>query len=411
MLAAACRPSQTSVLESGLSAFVPSDACAVLYCKDASSAQELLFEPGDDLSKIKLNSLKHKEMLLSCHYYGEMEVLLLLRLDSSSRGLSKASAEIVEQVNSLGLESLLMDDVLLVSKSASLISSARRHVAEGTSIKDVPAVNEAFALGKKDSSFYAVVRNDALRYIFPKERKFLGELFERAQLLKYFESFSSYFLLSLDSVSPVLGGEYLNFSVNPLVADSLRQYAAYADKLPLRTRQLDKYIPSGCKTYLYESVGADDEYFKNRNSWLDANGQLKNSDRLSKSYRRAIGDHPQNWARSLGIDEIAKISSRGQQMLALHCCNKPDSIPEYMGGLPALLYGREFALKDESSLVIDGENLLIGSEQSLEYFLGARASKLPQQFPGKESKAMLMYGRLLLDWGKEGIKMTVYKTY
>ena len=412
MLAASCRSSQSSVLESGLSAYVPSDACAVFYCNNASSAQELIFGPEEAMAKLDLTGLKHKEMLVSCHYYGEMEALLLLQLDKSSKGqLSKASAALMEEAASLGLQSLQLDDVLLLSESASLLSSASRHVSENASIKDVPAVQQALALGKKDAPFYAVVRNSSLRYIFPKEKKFLANLIDRPRLLSYFDAFSSYLFISLDAVEPVIGGEYVKFSIQPLVTDSLRQYSAFVEQLPLKERALDKYIVSGCESFMYESVGSDEDYFAKRKQWLDANSLLKSFEKSSRTVRKELGKSPKEWARSLGIDQIAKIKSRGQSILALHCSNRPDSLPLHKKGLAALLYGQEFALKDESSLAMDGQNLLIGQAEAVDYFLKAKSSRLPAQFPGKESKALLLNGRLLMDWGKEGIKMTVYKPY
>ena len=391
--------------------FDPSDADP-LYCCIPSNAVALVRFPSlsDALGSIaearpalgaklsasleggELGRLGREPLAVSLHYVKSIVPLYVLGAgESDDRDYDADIQKIKDIFASAGLKAEECDcsriisvtprlknrRVILASPSESIINSALRHIESGSSIYDAAGFPEAAArLGSKGQFLVSA----------PDADKLLPELLTRETFRPYLKTVSSFcgwagfetdFTRGDFSLSGLVCSSGATDGVNvlsSLKASSCKAFSAapsstlFLLSLPLKS--------------LSASLEAYDLY-------LEMNMKLSDVKAERKAAGARAGVSPKEWITSLGAEEIGRLSfCSGGKALSVNLLRGSkikgaDSLSAYpAAGLLASLFGKTFALEDESVFSVwDGEWIVSGSPEAvgaysaaMEYSLSAKLS-------------------------------------
>ena len=402
-------PRKTSDVEyyENMLRFVPSDACAVICSEKALEAQELIFDPLSAYSNIDFGRFQNKKMLVSFHYYGSVTPMLVIPVGKQSGRNAENTLDLINQAKGIGLNTEIIDNTLLISESATLLSSAERHVNLNASILDLKLVQNLIEEKNGKANSLILLRNDAIAYFLEKD--FLRKYFDRKQISRFLSSFCEWTALTLRNVEYLSGGETLSFEVHPLISDEFSQFAAFEDSLPYGDCSYAGKLPRGTSFFMWQMIDSPQYYFSQRKILLDSRGQLHNYNLALLKQKEALKESPELWAQRIGIKEVAKIVYKGEELLLLRWDKQEEFT--YAPKTAAVLFGTGFSLKDESCVQTRGEWAIIGSESAVRSFSRASASKRVRHFQDKNVRAVLWADDLCFSWTKSGLLYEVYKPY
>ena len=271
--------------------------------------------------------------------------------------------------------------IILASPSESIINSALRHIESGSSIYDAAGFPEAAArLGSKGQFLVSA----------PDADKLLPELLTRETFRPYLKTVSSFcgwagfetdFTRGDFSISGLVCSSGATDGVNvlsSLKASSCKAFSAapsstlFLLSLPLKS--------------LSASLEAYDLY-------LEMNMKLSDVKAERKAAGARAGVSPKEWITSLGAEEIGRLSfCSGGKTLSVNLLRgskvkATDSLSAYpAAGLLASLFGKTFALEDESVFTVwDGEWIVSGSPEAV----GAYRAEMDRSLSAKLSDAGL----------------------
>lgn len=387
--------------------FVPSDACAVVCSSNAQDAQELLFEPLSPYSSLDLRHFHNKKILVSYHYFGNISPMVVIPVGKQSGKNADRTLGLISQAREMGLNTEVIDNTLLISESASLLSAAERHVALNASILDLESLKEVMTENKLAGESLVLLRNDAISYFL--EQDFLSKYFTKKQMRSFLSNFCEWTALTLQEVEFLGGGEKISFEVYPLISDEFSQFAAFENSLPCGDCSYAGKLPRGTSFFMWQMLDSPQYYFSQRRILLDSRGLLNNYNIALVKHKEALKESPELWAQRIGIKEVAKIVYKGEELL-LFRRDKQEEFT-YAPKTAAVLFGSGFAIKDETCVVTQGEWALVGSEAGVRSFQRATPSRRVRHFKDKNVRAVLWAEDLCFSWTKSGLSFEVYKPY
>ncbi|MGN0195578.1 MAG: hypothetical protein ACI4AE_03885 [Candidatus Cryptobacteroides sp.] len=330
-----------------LLAAVPSDAAMIMTFGSLRSAREVLTDStkvfsalsgGIDrmLAKAGKNSCDGGSAVVSMHYSGSIVPLVVVRTDGKTKsagGDGSAAAidttagmkALLAAASSMKMSADLVDCsltdnpslrkgvLMLISPSASLVSSSRRHIENNSSVLDKAYFPETAAqLGGKEA---LIVSHDYAS-------KLLGSLSRRpytshATFLAKTARWTGLSVKSISDDSVVLEGK----AVCPPQETQLF-LNLYSSAQPGEIR-FPEIAPSDAYFAVSQGTSRISSFFQARRDWLDANGRLEKYNGLLASLKRNVPDStlridPETWAQRLDIKEIALVeipSDKGRQRL------------------------------------------------------------------------------------------------
>ena len=271
--------------------------------------------------------------------------------------------------------------VILASPSESIINSALRHIESGSSIYDAAGFPEAAArLGSKGQFLVSA----------PDADKLLPELLTRETFRPYLKTVSSFCGWAGFETDFSRG----DFSISGLVCSSgatdgvnvLSSLKASSCKAFSAAPSSTLFLLSLPMKSLSASLEAYDLY-------LEMNMKLSDVKAERKAAGARAGVSPKEWITSLGAEEIGRLSfCRGGKTLSVNLLRgskvkATDSLSAYpAAGLLASLFGKTFALEDESVFSVwDGEWIVSGSLEAV----GAYRAEMDRSLSAKLSDAGL----------------------
>lgn len=416
LLASCSRPEAES---NPLLDYIPSDASALLCSDRLDVALETVFEPDHIFRELTLGKLADEPAVLSFHYSGTLVPMLAVAAGRPSETPPQAIANLVSDAESLGLQTIYIPaerrssrkNVLLVCESETVLSSAVRHLDEQASITEVPGVSEALMqLEPKGQTL--ILRNDAASRFLPQD--FMSRYMKRDVLMKYIKNFSDWTVLHLDQVRVAGKGQYMDFTLVPVQGSAVNRFYSVLEGLQPAQSRLGDMLPYGTTYALDLPVASLEQTLELRKIYLDATGGLNNFNRACRTSKTAEGWDPVKWAGEAGVQEVAKIWCRSEEVLLLRCANTPDLkgvVECHWKGFASVLFGPAFSLTDESCCAVSGDWIVIGAQKAVKHYLQRSVRTARKDWNIKMTKAAVLADDLLIDCRDTGIKLEVYKTY
>lgn len=383
---------------------VPSNAVALARFSSLEDALGSISEASGELgAKLsasleggELSKLGREPLAVSLHYVKSIVPLFILGAGESGDQDYDADIQKIKAIfASAGLnaeecdcsriisvsERLKGRRIILASPSESIINSSLRHIESGSSIYDAAGFPDAAArLGSKDQFLVSAADAD----------KLLPVLLTRATFRPYLKTVSSFCGWAGFETDFTRG----NFSLSGLVCPSgATDGVNVLSSLKASSCEAFGAAPSSTLFLLslpLKSISASLEAY---DGYLEMNMRLSDVKAERKAAGAKAGVSPKEWITSLGASEIGRLSfCRGGKTLSVNLLRgskvkRVDSLAVYpAAGLLAALFGKTFALEDESVFSTwGGEWIVSGSPEAV----GGYRAEMERSLQGKLSDAGL----------------------
>lgn len=342
--------------------------------------------------------LRSSEAVVSSHRIGTLVPLLIVDAGRSGSSASEDALRLTAAADSSGLYSELADcgeilssgswlsrrTIVLISPSADLVKSSRRHISRKISVLDSEGFAEA-AVSTEGRNIMLLSMKDADKLLggvlSEKYRKYSGFLSDTADWIAF--SFSS-----ADSSHAYLEGSLP-------VSEEDEKFLPVFGTLSGASSQLSSMIPS--YTVFAASLPFDDvtQYVERYRHFLDASSSTLKIVAENKALAKATGIAAEDWCRAMDIKEAAVASfyvGPSLETVVLIRTGKADEslllrntgaesmsgyIPKVnnyaFSGYAAALFGSMFRLSDESSFAIMDRWIVSGSPAGVGEYVSGRA--------------------------------------
>ena len=386
-----------------LIAAVPSDALAVI-CYDRAAEGMQLFDSTSILQQLNLTAFKNAKMALSLCYNGSLVPVLALDAGRAEADSVSAVSTLLAQASTLKLQAEYVRPdpeakrrgILLITPSDAQLTAVRRHLTEYTSILDAPGFRQALAAAS-GQDFIVFRGGGAPERLAPKG--WLQEFFPRRELTRFLGSVADWTVLT-----PAVDG----FQVAPVCGGDDAFYANILASLPFGESRLGTILPQEVRFALALPV-AQPELRKAVERWQDASVKLTAYQKQLDALRKESGKDPLKWEQEVNVREVALVHFAGGAVVLVRPAKPATEREPYenprRGFLPAL-YGKAFALVDDSCTACSRGWQIYGSPEAVEAFIAAERPEEPVlDWPGKGCRFIIHQPGKTLAWGKKGIKL------
>jgi len=363
---------------------VPSDAVLISFfsrledaCRRSLAGFEFPSALLDGMEEGTLASLKKCPLAVSLHYSGKLCALYVIEV-------KKASEDAVDAVLALsrdrGLYSEKKGDYILMSRSETVLKSALRHLDKGVSIADV----RGFAAASS-----SVGGNSRLLLPSGHVKRLMTEVFSN-KVVRY----SSF----MERVADWFSFEIGRSEERPLYVNGALLYDGDADEFisvmedqePAVTRISD-VLPSYTMFALSFPVSDIGAYISSYNAFVDSRQGLQNLQSMQKSLGKKAGIMPAELFAELALKEIGtasfvvggkvetvnmfRVGNKDVELMFKGCDVK--SLKNYRPcvhqwaypSFASSVFGKLFAIADESCFTYHDGWLITGSQTAIEEFV------------------------------------------
>lgn len=399
--------------------YIPSDAVSLVCCSNLAAGLQRVLDASSPFRDLQTDGFENRDMVLSQHFVGDLIPLLAIDAGRESAKQQAALQELVASAARLGLAFRYCPsavrggvNVLLLSPSENIISSAVRHIEEHTSVLEAPGLASALTRAPSRGDV-CILRNSALDVLLGK--KFLSAYLPKQGSMQFLKRFCSWTVLSLESAYPIGAGEMLSFGLATYQPqDNMAFYMNALQAFPAGESRLPEILPYGTTFALDIPVSSFEEFLSVRKSYLDAATLLGSYGQARQSIIKSTGHDPEHWAQEIDIKEIAVICCRGEKLLLV----RPGvdvgahGVKEYeYPGALALMCGGVFSLANESSVASTGKWLVIGKEEAVRHFLASRQTRKLADWPSKNVKCAVLADDYQLSFTVKGAALKAYRKY
>lgn len=399
--------------------YIPSDAVSLVCCSNLAAGLQRVLDASSPFRDLQTDGFENRDMVLSQHFVGDLIPLLAIDAGRESAKQQAALQELVASAARLGLAFRYCPsavrggvNVLLLSPSENIISSAVRHIEEHTSVLEAPGLASALTRAPSRGDV-CILRNSALDVLLGK--KFLSAYLPKQGSMQFLKRFCSWTVLSLESAYPIGAGEMLSFGLATYQPqDDMRFYMNALQAFPAGESRLSDILPYGTTFAVDMPCSSFGEFLAVRKKYLDAATVLDSYIRNKQFLTKANGHNPEHWAEELDIKEAAVINCQGEQLLFVRpAVKQPEhrAQPFECPGALGLLYGSVFNIKDESCCASTGAWLVIGSEQAVNHFLASRYKRKLLDWPTKNVKCAVLADDYQLSFTTKGASFKAYRKY
>ena len=387
-----------------LLAAVPSDALVVM-CYNHCSEGMALYDSTSVLQKLDLTAFKKAPMALALCYSGSLMPILALDAGRADADSASAVHSLLEQAASLKLKAgYIRPDpeakrrgFVVITPSSALYQSVQRHLTEYTSILDAPRFPQALKTAASEE--FIAFRGSGAERMIPKG--WLKDFFPRKELTAFLDALADWIMLV-----PEKGG----FNVLPCYSNDDTYFTNILASVPLSDSRLGPLLPSGTRLALTLPV-RHQQLRQAVDRWQDASMRLtRHRNELSELGRQA-GKDPLKWEQEVDVCEVALVHFDGEAVTlvrpARNVTDREMGENPWRGFLPAL-YGKAFALADDSYTAIWNGWHIYGSAAAVQAFLEAERPEegAGSDWPGKSCRLLIRESDKTLAWDKNGIKLT-----
>ena len=353
---------------------IPSDAAMILYFKDLDHALSLLTDSTKAFSALvtdpkqgtfdrfvrHASAEKYSGMkaAISVHFSGDLIPLLICNTGRNTGDTTAKASNLIDYASLAGLHHRLLDfgkdQLLLISRSETLIHSSVRHIDNSSSILEDPAL-ASLAPTVTGSDVIFVSNNYA--------GKIMGAHLDR-RFLRYadfFKRLSGWTAFQIEESKD----SHLGIRVLSAMSESPSCWFNVARRSGDGESRVAEVLPYHTDFVISQSVSDLEGYFEGYKAYLDACSKL---DTWKKK--------PETWARELRIREVAKaefhIGTRLEQVLLVRTGSRQNLegiVPNDQAGYIPALFGPLFSIDDDSFAAASKEWLVFGGKAALEGIL------------------------------------------
>ena len=364
------KTSDTHFLENNkLIKAIPSDAAIVFCVKDFERAQayivdssavfsQLLSGKLDGLMKNDYPGLKKDPAILSVHYSKDMPPLLVLEADEAIADTTADLKRFLSAADSSGLFTKVIDSLILVSPSETIISSSARHIAEGHSVLESTGFSElAAGIRGEDVIFISnAYTENILGAYFAKKHQ------GKTDFIKELSSWTALTITKHTSSCLAVHGDFIYGNGDEYYLNVLGSTGSSAVKAA-------EAVPPQTDFFVSMPVEKISSYIKAHRSYLDAKTKLDKFLSTLSSQKSAHGENAEEWAKSLNIQEIAIAGIQMGDKLEQFLLIKPGAKAENPSGVKSFpysgyaksLFGELFTGSEETSYSIVKDWIVVGS--------------------------------------------------
>lgn len=360
-----------------------------LLMTDAGAKKHPFYDFVRRLEKTDLGALKNREAVLSMHYAGSLEPLLIVSTGRAGADTSAAVRKVLSAADSSSLQYKFLDcsalakadsriskhSLLLLSSSATLLTASQRHIEGNVSILNKDGFSaSAVSLATSDALYLC---NDYAPKYFP------------VNLQKAYSSFSGDFSTFANWTCLGIGSsDEHRLSLSGILsskAEGMTSFVNIYKKTLAGDSQYGSIVPVNAAYAVSVSVSDVKTYIDSYRQYLDTRGKMDKYDSRSKHRVDSLGLSPLQWAEKLDVKELVKAGlveedglvpvlflRLGKEVpeLILRASGK-SKIKELAGTFPNLykgfvprVFGSFFDVNDESCLYKNGW-LALGPESAL----------------------------------------------
>lgn len=350
---------------------VPSDALAVMCFDRCDRGFECALDSTDALNGLSLGHLSSARAVIAMDNVGSLERLLVLDAGRAAADTSDQVRDILGQSERTGLsiafvagsDSTINRNVILASRSGTVVSVARRHIVSGTSILDAPGFTDAFSRASSSRDIMVLRNSGADRLLAPET---LNAYFPRKKLRAFLRGTADWTLVDASEAHKS------RFSVRECCAASPKYFANVLAKAAPADSRIAELVPEDVEFILDLPVADRAAYREAYELWLDASSSLDSYRKKLKSLCAESGKDPLAWEKEIGVREVARVCMEYGSLTMVRAARCP-KIPAveanpYRGFIPAL-FGSAFASASDSCAVSIRDWLVTGSAESLGAFM------------------------------------------
>ena len=303
---------------------IPSDAAMILYFKDLDHALSLLTDSTKAFSALVTDpkqgtfdrfvrhaSAEHysgMKAAISVHFSGDLIPLLICNTGRNTGDTTAKACNLIDYASLAGLHHKLLDfgkdQLLLISRSETLINSSVRHIDNSSSILEDPALANLAS---------TVTGNDVIFVSNNYSGKIIGAHMDRRFLryAEFFKRLSGWTAFQVEESKD----SHLGIRVLSAMSESPSCWFNVARRSGDGESRVAEVLPYHTDFVISQSVSDLEGYFEGYKAYLDACSKL---DTWKKK--------PETWARELRIREVAKaefhIGTRLEQVLLVRTGSK-----------------------------------------------------------------------------------------
>lgn len=366
---------------------VPTDAIALVVPSDLSDAAKLysdqtslsygplagasepklrkFFELTESLAaERQIQSLKGAKAVVSFHYTGDLQPLVVIDDPKGADSLSVDAARLISMADSLGLHSFWTRSRIFVSPSDIVLQSGIRHFQSNECVADAPGF--AWAASSVSGGTIVMVCTENCGKIFSEivAKPYL----KYADFFKTLGSWAGFSLSSDSSERSTLSG-YTNCS------DGVHQYLKALAGASGASSTVAEALPKGKTMWVFSLPSSDmSSYIKGYQSYADSRIGISKFLARQKALGDAAGLSPKAWFGELKVGEAAvagvEIGGSEEQFILLKVTT-PDAlckegVNEFTRkGFTASLLGGIYSIPNESCCTFKDGWLYIGSQNGI----------------------------------------------
>lgn len=340
---------------------VPSDAAIVLCAKDFGHINTLLDDSTavfreitscrfDRIASSRFNSLRRAPAIISVHYSKDMPPLLAVEAGKAAADTTEDVRNLLDAAEAGGLSCRIHAGTVFISPSETIISSAIRHIDEGTGVLAARGFAEIASRMSGDDVLF--LSHSYASYIIDA---YLGK--KHRQTKEFVKGLAVWTALSLDRHN----GKGVTMHGKMLYGDEQSYYLNIITKAAGNQVKVAEVVPANVEFIADIPVKDISGYFKAYRKYLDSKNGLDSYEAELSAQKKANGKSAEEWAASLKLQEIAVADlpfGEGRRKVVLFRPGvKNFSLPENsdFSSCASTLFGKLFTAETGSvSAVVNG---------------------------------------------------------
>ena len=399
---------------------VPSDADAVLKCRNFSTMLSCLVSDGSSVSYFVTgrkepgkfaaflrnvsdssslySSLMASPAVVSIHNIGVLTPLLVIDADRSGEPESSAVKLMLDNAAKAGMTAVYSDaadyapagsplrkrSLLLVSPSDVLVDAALRHLKAEVSVLDLPGFPEAVSGISSDNIL--VLPSGGVRRI--ASEIFSSKCSEESASAAGFADCTAF---SIDRNS----SDGFTLSGNSYSDGSLSNIMEIYSGISPASSEVSSVLPSYAISAVSVPMADVEAYLEAYLKYAQTKSLVKEIEAGRAALKKKTGIDPVEWASALDIKEVssacftaggkpekillARLGHPAWNLLVKGIKDAPETksedriLPYRYSGFLAALFGKQFSAADESSFILHGDWIIAGSRGALSEYVSGRA--------------------------------------
>ena len=367
-------------------AAVPSDAVAVSCfsrmddaCSGVLSGFGFPSAFADGLEDGTLASLKKSHMAVSLHYSGKLSSLYIIDV---SRASDLALSGLTSVADSCGMYSVISEGFFIASESEPLVKSSLRHKDKNVSVADAPGFSEAMS---------SVSGTDLLLISHLQAKKLMTAMFtskvsRHASFVERAASWSAYDISS---------GMPLSLKGSLLYEGDANEFLTVFEDCRPSVTAVASVLPSFTIFALTLPIDNLQSYISAYQSFVDSGQGLQEFKMKQNSLGKTAGVMPEEFFTRLAVKELASasfVSGGNVERINLIRVGEKDvqlifkdtGVTSLRGYAPAVhtwaypsfvasVFGKYFALEDESCFTFIDGWIITGSRQAISEYVSNKA--------------------------------------